>query len=774
MLAVSAAAALAATVLLPASASATTVTVRGVIGFGPSTPVAGVVVRTWGSAAYAVTAADGSYALSVPTGSTTLELSGRYLGSDFTGSSDAFTVSADRTEDITLPLPTRLAATIDESDGTPAVGALVHRPLVAATGASSSGVPVSYSLSDGYCQVSDNGWCDLSFFAGYLPFLEITGPGRSTEIFPGETFPVGTVSRTYTLKPSAVVGGVLRRADGQPAADADVWWRPGSSIHTRTGADGTWLIRMSGGSGQLQVSGDDLDGVHQEPYEFDSDTFDVTASRTEDLTLPALAHLVTTVRDSVGHEVAGARVATVGDASVMGGRTSSGLGGTFHLRRSGASCQTQPGSGACELPVFRGGSTAQVTVTPPGASAQLFPVGATPDDVNAATLRLRGYATLTSAGSSSGPVLVTTSASTADFTAMATSRADLPDGLDPMVGRLDYQVAVPTGGATSLEVVLPATASPNDLLHVGTDGRLTDVAGGATLGGNQVELPVADGGAGDEDGVANGVITGNVVPVRRAGLVVETTSLPPAAAGKAYTARLAGSGPVAPYSWRALDPLPPGLTLGPDGLISGTPSTVGTWTFDVMMTESTGSRFSAVRTLSLTVATVVVATSALPDAYLGGSYSSTLTRLGGGWFATWHVVSGALPPGITLSSGGVLSGRPTSLGTYRFAVAVSSGGKASPSQVLTLVVRPMEVATSSLPDGTAGRWYSQPLTTHGGKGTLTWSLASGSLPPKLTLGSGGRIYGTPNTLGTWTFTVRVTDSSSPKQQAVQTLTLTIG
>jgi hypothetical protein len=747
------------------------------IGFGPSTPVAGIFVGIGGSTSGTVTAADGSYSLAVPQGTTTLTLSGQYLGNSFSGTSASFVLNGDRTENVYLPPPTRLAATVKESDGTPAYGALVHRPEVAATGTSSSGLTIDYDLAEDYCQVPDSGWCDLYFFAGYLPYLEITGPGRSQELFAGETFPVGTVDRTYTLASSALLRGTLRRSDGQAPGSTEVWWDANSSAYDRTSSDGTWSIRTSSGRGRLHLTGTDLDGMHQEPYEYESDAFDLTGDRTENLTLPALGLLRTVVQDSLGHEVAGAHVTPIGSASVLARSTDSGLPGTFYLRRSTAqqaSCETEPVSGACEIPVFRGGTTAQVAVTPPGGSLQQFPVGVTLEDVHRTTVRLFGYANVPSVGSATGPVLVTTSPATADFASLAAVAVDLPDGVVSQIGRLDYRITVSPGGLARLRVQMPPAATPNSLVHVGPDGALADVTADGEIDGHQFDLSVVDGGAGDEDRVANGVITGNVVPVIRTQLTVETTALPPAATGVAYETRLTGSGPIPPYTWSTSDALPPGLSLSADGVISGTPTTVGTWRFDVEMRESTGSRFFAVRTLTLTVATVVVTSTSVPDAYQCGSYSARLKRAGGGSFATWRVVSGALPPGMTLASGGTLSGRPTSLGTYRFGVTVTSGGKTSPPQALAIVVRPMEVATTSLPDGTVARWYSQQLTTNGGKGPLAWSLVSGSLPPKLKLGSGGRITGTPSTRGSWTFAVRVTDSSVPRQEATRTLTLIVG
>jgi hypothetical protein len=79
-----------------------------------------------------------------------------------------------------------------------------------------------------------------------------------------------------------------------------------------------------------------------------------------------------------------------------------------------------------------------------------------------------------------------------------------------------------------------------------------------------------------------------------------------------------------------------------------------------------------------------------------------------------------------------------------------------------------------LPAAVVGTPYSTTLTAVGGKGALTWTLASGALPSGLSLSSGGTISGTPTGSGTFAFTVRVMDSSSPTpQSATQSFTLSV-
>ena len=67
------------------------------------------------------------------------------------------------------------------------------------------------------------------------------------------------------------------------------------------------------------------------------------------------------------------------------------------------------------------------------------------------------------------------------------------------------------------------------------------------------------------------------------------------------------------------------------------------------------------------------------------------------------------------------------------------------------------ITTNSLPGGSVGTDYSQPLTADG-SGTITWRLAAGSsLPDGLSLNCDGTITGTPTTAGTYSFTVTATN-----------------
>lgn len=87
---------------------------------------------------------------------------------------------------------------------------------------------------------------------------------------------------------------------------------------------------------------------------------------------------------------------------------------------------------------------------------------------------------------------------------------------------------------------------------------------------------------------------------------------------------------------------------------------------------------------------------------------------------------------------------------------------------------PLAITTTSLPSAVLGTAYSAALAASGGTPAYTWGLASGALPPGLLLAATtGAISGTPTSDGTYSFTVRVTDSAVPAQTTTKALSITV-
>jgi hypothetical protein len=159
-----------------------------------------------------------------------------------------------------------------------------------------------------------------------------------------------------------------------------------------------------------------------------------------------------------------------------------------------------------------------------------------------------------------------------------------------------------------------------------------------------------------------------------------------------------------------------------------------------------------------------IAPGSLSDATVGAAYSASLTATGCVGPCTFAVTAGALPAGITLSSAGEFSGTPTAGGPFNFTVTATDAGAGdlTVSQAYTLTVAAPTLALNpgSLTDGTAGVAYSQTVSASGGTAPYSYAVSSGLRPQGLTLSSTGELSGTPTQVGTFTFSIDATDSST--------------
>lgn len=197
---------------------------------------------------------------------------------------------------------------------------------------------------------------------------------------------------------------------------------------------------------------------------------------------------------------------------------------------------------------------------------------------------------------------------------------------------------------------------------------------------------------------------------------------------------LAATGGTAPYHWSvSAGVLPGGLTLSSSGLLSGTPTEAGTFSFTVRITDIDGQTATAPLQITITTAPLMITTAALPDGQLGVTYATKLAASGGTAPYGWSITSGTLPAGLSLNgSTGAIQGTPSQAVTgtpLTFQVTDSTSPSAlTQSAHLTLTVTNISVTLSPLRGGvTVGQQFpfSAKVTNDVGSAGVHWTVSPG-------------------------------------------------
>jgi hypothetical protein len=187
---------------------------------------------------------------------------------------------------------------------------------------------------------------------------------------------------------------------------------------------------------------------------------------------------------------------------------------------------------------------------------------------------------------------------------------------------------------------------------------------------------------------------------------ITTTTLTGGVVGTAYSANLQASGGAGALTWSldSASSLPAGLSVSGAGAISGTPTTAGTKSFTVKVTDASGGHegtCSQTKQFSITIApgALTITTTSLPNATVNAAYSQPLQALGGTPPYTWTVASGSsLPTWLSLGGSGTnwkIFGTPTAAGTSTFSLTVTDTGTPTPqskTQALSVTVVAPSVA----------------------------------------------------------------------------------
>ncbi|WP_233840197.1 autotransporter domain-containing protein [Dyella sp. 2HG41-7] len=249
-------------------------------------------------------------------------------------------------------------------------------------------------------------------------------------------------------------------------------------------------------------------------------------------------------------------------------------------------------------------------------------------------------------------------------------------------------------------------------------------------------------------------------------VTVSPASAPNGTIGQAYSLQFSASGGNGgPYTYQINQGvLPAGLSDNSSGLISGTPTESGAFTFTIAATDSANNTGEVTITLTITGGAISVspASGNLPNAIAYQSYNQTLSASGGTAPYTYAQVPGTAPPaGISIGSSGAISGTSTTLGSTNFSVQVtdSTGVSTQVSYTLQVVAPTITVTPSTVPSAIQNNAYTaQTLTASGGTSPYTFAIASGALPGGMTLTSSGVLSGTPTVTGSFPFSAQATDA----------------
>ena len=776
------------------------VTFKGVLQTSNGDPIAKAAITLYtgtygGTPSYSdSTSATGAFSLAVPIGAYSLAVTGDGLtqgigpGWSFTGI--PLTISADTTQNLTIPVAV-ITANVVDSLGNPVPGASIsgnYNPDSVNNEVLWPGGPISSgNVAPNF--VGDVGVTDSTGSVTFeaLPTgsdnltLTATPPAADTTLGQAALTTSVTANTTlsFVLPPVVTFKGVLQTSNGDPIAKAAITLYTGTyggtpSYSDSTSATGAFSLAVPIGAYSLAVTGDGLTQGIGPGWSFTGIPLTISADTTQNLTIP-VAVITANVVDSLGNPVPGASISgnynpdSVNNEVLWpGGPISSGNVAPNFVGDVGVTDST--GSVTFEaLPT--GSDNLTLTATPPSGFPSVLTesVSAGPSTL---TIPIPDYAILNSAGTVSGDVSLASPTTTtlSGVSDVAIAPGSLPAGGTAPVGLISYQVlSLPVGGSVDVVLQLPPGSAPTAIYKY-INGSYVDVTSIATISGNTVTLHLTDGGLGDEDGTANGVIVDPVVPLHFPPSTVTVTSPGTKTSSvnvaiSPLTMKATDSNPSATITSWAATGLPAGLSINATtGVVSGTPTTTGTSTVKVTATDSGG--YSGSVSFTWTVKDLVtvtspgtktssvnVAISPLTMKATDSNPSATITS----WAAT------GLPAGLSINATtGVVSGTPTTTGTSTVKVTATDSGGYSGSVSFTWTVKDLVTVTSPGTKTSSVNVAISPLTmkaTDSNPSATITSWAATGLPAGLSINATtGVVSGTPTTTGTSTVKVTATDS----------------
>ncbi|MBX7218680.1 MAG: putative Ig domain-containing protein [Blastocatellia bacterium] len=317
----------------------------------------------------------------------------------------------------------------------------------------------------------------------------------------------------------------------------------------------------------------------------------------------------------------------------------------------------------------------------------------------------------------------------------------------------------PTDNGSVASIVLQSQGTYTGTISVNNTTGVVTISNAAPVGSHTITVRATDNCGATTDGTFTLNVGCQTITVTNPAVATGT-------AGATFSQTFTQTGGNGATTFAvASGTLPTGLTLSTAGVLSGTPTQTGTFPITVRATDSNNCQGTgATYNLVIGCQTITVTNPTTTTGTINTAFSQTFTQTGGIGTTTFALASGTLPTGLSLSTAGVLSGSPLQAGTFPITVrATDTNGCQGTGATYTLVIscQTITVTNPTVSTGTIGVAFSQTFTQTGGFGeSITFALASGTLPTGLTLGTNGLLSGTPTQAGTFPITVRATDQNN--------------
>ena len=257
-------------------------------------------------------------------------------------------------------------------------------------------------------------------------------------------------------------------------------------------------------------------------------------------------------------------------------------------------------------------------------------------------------------------------------------------------------------------------------------------------------------------------------------------SFPTGMVSDPYNAVLAVGGGKSPYHFSVkTGALPPGISMNPaTGSFSGKPTSAGTFSFEVIVTDSPnmdqGSKTFAISVGSDGSSKVKISVSPASVALVSNQKQQFTATVSGtsNTAVKWSATAGSV------DAGGLYIA-PTVTSQTNVVVKATSVADPSKSASVAVTVDPvinqsLKITTGNLPQGQLGNTYSDVFSATGGTTPYVWRISGGTPPPGIAMVANGDLVGLPTAVGTFGFTVMVTDAGAKTATGNFSVTVTGG